>query len=531
VSGIAEDKHTHCGNAALKTTATGYDRGWQALPIVDFADGVDPGKTAPRLVADICATDVSIENVYNPFKNIPPSIDPHPHRYSSVSPCVHSFTIKPTQSHIDRDSPHTKVAAICQHCRYHVDADLLRGSSQNSTSSKKAGCASTGNPLHFFSPEIAAPPNPQSPEAILGRNKYEYRCINCMAKATIHFRPPRLTDEYATLLTDRDHLALRHKAAILQDSARPGMEVQPGHKALEALSSYVKDALSTDKPARAIPKFNKRFMLSLGEDCAPLLRWLGYRESVSSEGEQIWNPPKPQLPDPFGAPEATWQRILLEDVLEEVYAMLRSYSVLEQRSLKNPPPSTEPAEPALQKIFGADLYERNSFGLRSNNRADDVNFAGLGILADFPAQYIIWAFRQQVERDPANAFFYYDSFYAITQLLQNEDLDIELGILASEGYVGQEYLREAYRCFALDWATDIADEQIMGLFQSRMESSARDREAELRQHLAVIARHRQSANLSDAAENGKWSLFFCPSPRRSSTPWPRKRTCKHPTIA
>jgi hypothetical protein len=123
--------------------------------------------------------------------------------------------------------------------------------------------------------------SPQEPGD--GREVYFFRCTACSSQLELCFRPSRINQTYHELLTDPGVLKARFEAVYTLDKERAGLEPQTGLKVLEALSSYLRDSIKPGKSVKRIPAHNKRFLLSLGEECSPLLIWLGFRKF---EGEE-----------------------------------------------------------------------------------------------------------------------------------------------------------------------------------------------------------------------------------------------------
>jgi ubiquitin carboxyl-terminal hydrolase 25 len=456
------------------------------------------GKTGPRLLADIRTYDARQRLNYNPFTDPPPGFASgdisSDHEASSLD-CHHNLTLISSQTLLNSDrrsNTVNRVSAICQKCVWHLDLTI---DYNPCLASGRSSCPTAGFPLHHFVLDGA----PQKPGD--GREAYHFKCTVCRSRLDFCFRPPRLTPRYYALLTDPKALRARFQAAEYADGDRPGLEPQTGMKVLEALATYLRDSLGPVGKSRRIPMHNKRFKLSFGQECDTLLLWLGFRKI---EGEEpSWELPDPPPPDPLGGETL---RVLVEDVQEELYASLRKFTYEEKKTLKHPPPAPLVAEVAINELLGTVAYNKSTSRLRIDlTRTDDVLYAGLGALSDFSNELLMYAFRRQVEYNPEASAYYYDCIAEIAQTRQNEDFNMEIGMLASEGFVSRSELINAYKYFSIDpnTAHSMSDGQILGMFDSRLENSPRGQEMELREKLRMIGQARGSKTLQSAAENGK----------------------------
>jgi ubiquitin carboxyl-terminal hydrolase 25/28 len=326
------------------------------------------------------------------------------------------------------------------------------------------------------------------------------------------------------------------------DPDRRSWELQTGIRVLEALSSYLKDALwHQDDTPKTLPAHNKRFMTSFGDDCEVLLLWLGFRkkEIVEENGEIVehkgWILPQPPPVDPF----KDGTRGMLEDACEELWAKIRGHSVREQKEwLKRPLPDPKPLADTLKAMLGTDDYPTNRLRVSIVSQEQVKQYEGLGALSDFSDGLIKYCFRRQVEYNREASSYYFDCLSGLALKRDNDELNIEIAMLASEGFVTQSEVARAYRYlgYSEEELENLDDGQILGSFNARLESSPRHQESELREQLRIIGNARGSDTLISAAENGEsylpadvWSPKIVPmSP--SSSPWNSVPGAGLPTI-
>jgi hypothetical protein len=372
----------------------------------------------------------------------------------------------------------------------------------------RAVCPNKTNPLHFFVASAAPVVHDSGSEA------YVFRCTACESTLYLQYRIPRLSKDYHDLLTDPGRLKRRLIEAQKTDSGRTGLEQQAGIKVIEALSTYIRDALANDaKKTLVVPLHNKRFMSSFGTDCDSLLMWLGFRKQTTDTHEE-WRIPQPPEADPLADEKAP--RVILEDVMEELYAKMRKYTASQLATLKTRPPPATPFLEALGELLSSNDYGRGLWGARTREPDDDSPYAGLGAAQDFTNELLLYSFRRQVDWYPEASSYYYDCFSMVANKRRDDDLNIKTAMLASEGYFSREDVAAAYRYLGLqDSAGTATDDQILGTFEARLENSPRNQEAELREKLRVIGVARGSLTLTNAAENGKSPDFFSKPPTAS----------------
>ncbi|KAF2664959.1 cysteine proteinase [Microthyrium microscopicum] len=462
-----------------------------------------PGKTPPRIISDLKLYDLAAPDSRNPFTQPPYSYDHDTFivpKTPDVKRCNHRFSVKHNRTHLDDPEngyptrPIRKTAGICQECRCHVEITLLT----NGPIPER--CPTDIAPLHHF--VLAGPMREQGRQRI-----FTFVCTTCRASLELIYRPPRLDEPYFDLLTDPENLRNRYEEALRQDPERRSIVMQSGIKVLDALSSYLNESLNPTREDRIIPEENKRFMTSFGKDCESFLVWLGFR--------------KVYIPNPDGSPSENkgWQLpntpskdiftdgpgVLLEDVQEEITVRMRKYSEAERRMLRNPLDPPHLLDLRVQNVLDSEVYTKAPTTLRSFKFDSELDeyFAGLGATQDFSDKLLKFCFNKQIEADPDHSSYYFDCLKGISEKRGTDDLNIIVGTLASEGYVSQQDVVKAYRYLGFQQSEipSLVDDQILGSFNSRLESSPRHQESELRDKLRMIGVSRGSPSLTSAAEN------------------------------
>jgi ubiquitin carboxyl-terminal hydrolase 25/28 len=412
-----------------------------------------------------------------------------------------------------QDFDRGKVGAICQKCNWHLEVKVMWPKGKEAMDI----CPTATNPMHFF----VITGEPTTDES--GKETYLFGCNICTTLLNISYRPPRLSYQYYDMLTDADNLKIRAEEAAQKEAGRPGIEPQSGIRVLEALASYLTDAL-IGRSTRGIPAHNRRFMTSFGEDCIPLLEWLGFRRK-GPDGEEfpdgtstwaeheIWELPKVTPASnhhPLKNQESS--RIQLDDIVEELWAQIRRYPPGQLSTIKHQPPTMMDYEGAALRLLGASDYEKATGILRgrrpvdANNATldDEDGYAGLGVSRDFSSNLVMHAFRKQIDWLPEHNAYFFDCVTAIKDRRATEEMQMNFALLMSEGYSSRADVMNAYRYLGFDdlkYLHRLTDNEILGRFDSRLQSIGRNQEAELRSQLKIIGRARGSAGLLSHSEN------------------------------
>lgn len=256
------------------------------------------GKTAPRLIQDLLSYDPRflLERSFNPLTNV----HFHDEGGKDANPplpsrnCQHEWSIKRNQSVLPDDNLYSpnilvqwKVACCCPRCRSHLDVLIEIGS-------KKVPfipCPSPDFPLHHFvhEPEHSEPRNRRMPAAPVDGFEWidfqRFRCSSefCLAKLTIRFKPARLIPAWVDQLTDSRIIRARAEKAIYAEPQKfEGMAPPVSANILDALLTYIKNAMYEPIRSKTIQGNNKRWLISFGEPCATMLEYLGFQREVKA---------------------------------------------------------------------------------------------------------------------------------------------------------------------------------------------------------------------------------------------------------
>lgn len=205
--------------------------------------------------------------------------------------CRHAWTVKDAQSSLPRkgQNPDSStvyiVAAYCTECRSHLDLCMdFRGEGD-----RLAPCPKKNWPLHHFiyKPEISqnhqmvhSATNPAKENAWVDTQRFQCSSPTCSAKLSIRFKPPKLTADWVSLLTDLRLISQRATRAMTAEQERfEGHAVPQPTEVLYTLGQYINNAMKGE--ARKIQGNNKKWLLCLGEPCSDLLQYLGFESDVS----------------------------------------------------------------------------------------------------------------------------------------------------------------------------------------------------------------------------------------------------------
>lgn len=130
-------------------------------------------------------------------------------------------------------------------------------------------------------------------------------------------------------------------------------------------------------------------------------------------------------------------------------------------------------------------------------------FTALGIPPDASNDLINFAYRKQVETDPANTHIYLTYLIQIADDRSSETLQTEVAIERSAGKFDFRQLNDAYRYFGFYVESPPSDDaHIIGTFQSRVQDAPMQ-ELQMREQLKIIGSHRNSNKILAIAEDCK----------------------------
>jgi ubiquitin carboxyl-terminal hydrolase 25/28 len=457
------------------------------------------GQTAPRLIAVLKHTDRRLQSPSerNPFTHKPrgydEKFDANRVEQNVLRACKHYWTTQRNQTVLPEDDTllpprgtQYRVGCFCQHCRWHVDVTVVHQGNS---------CPKEDFPVHHFI---------DFKQANLECQYYSARCSGCDAGLHIEYRAPRITPPQMALLTDPALLNKRYEAARRADPERNNF--QPAHplEVLDALSCYIRDSLDDVSTHRSIPRLNRRFLLSFGDDCDAFLTSIGFVQT-----EAHWELPRPPDPNPW-----VWDsRKTLQDIQEELWALTRLHmpAAYNTSKLRGYTAKPGPSDPDLHLLLATIQYESSRGSRRTPmlSKDEETWYTALGALGDFSDDLLRFAFDRQVACDPNGTSFYFDCFKRLANKRNSEKLQTDAAILESEGYFTREDVASAYRYFTMDprQAHLMTDDQIRGTFETRLSSSAGWQEHEIREKLRIIALARGSKELQDVAANSMYTAF------------------------
>lgn len=151
------------------------------------------------------------------------------------------------------------------------------------------------------------------------------------------------------------------------------------------------------------------------------------------------------------------------------------------------------------------------YGYPTRSRTVDLSteehpyYASLGAVDNFTDDLISWAYDRQCECDPHNKPYYLDCLADLAEGRKSSDLETKVVMAKSAGEYGLKDIEGAYKFFALDRNTKEADDHIIGVYNSRIDSAPRQKD-EARDCLRVIAKARNSDKIEAVANDKTMSL-------------------------
>ncbi|KAE8394184.1 hypothetical protein BDV23DRAFT_148047 [Aspergillus alliaceus] len=468
------------------------------------------GKTAPRLVQDICDYDPAHlpATGRNLLADVPPVFPEYyngPLEHISTAACRHNFVSKPAQSYVPQPEQGntgapTKVSAICSRCRYHLQVVV-------------SSTPGIGHPSSRFSDHVhhlvyksgnyrggPAPEEVSSKGQMLETFHYECSYLTCSIAVSVRFASPLLNEDRTRLLVDPKLLRERADEAFaahpdrLEGVARP----QPIN-VLMNLRAYVSHALLDSQQSKSISAVNKRFMTCFGvegEPCRDLLEFLGF----STKNEGFWEPPRPNPWAEF--PYRDQLKIFLDDVMHELAALIEQRPVIEKKGHQ--------LEFNRQPVYNDLLYALESLDYPKASRSNDFQMApapyyeDLGVVEDMAASSIVDAFNRQVSVDPARAPIYLKCLKSIGSLRGGEDgalIEQAVQVAYAEGKYTDEDVVDAYKYFGLSHNDQrLTEDSIIGKFYAYLGATTAVQEIETRRQLWRIGDSRRSERIKAAAE-------------------------------
>jgi ubiquitin carboxyl-terminal hydrolase 25/28 len=188
----------------------------------------------------------------------------------------------------------------------------------------------------------------------------------------------------------------------------------------------------------------------------------------------------PNVEPPSDDPDELYiktDRQFLEDVIAEISTMITSRPSDELRS-SNVTIGYQPlpAVRDLRKALGCDDYPTEFRPI--NLEVDEhPHYASVGCVGDFTDELIIFAYHRQRDCDPGNIPYYLECLEAIGKGRNSALLQEEYVKAVSLGEITQQEIDDAYKFFALSPNANHAEDHIIGIYRSYIESSPKHKDA------------------------------------------------------
>lgn len=127
-------------------------------------------------------------------------------------------------------------------------------------------------------------------------------------------------------------------------------------------------------------------------------------------------------------------------------------------------------------------------------------YAALGVVLDVKDDIIKWAHARQRLCNPPDAPYYLQCLSTLGKGRHSEILQFETMRLKSQGEYTTEDIEDSYKKLGIN-PNESNEDLIIGTFHSRLKDSPRQ-ETELREHLRIIGRSRDSNKISGVARKG-----------------------------
>ncbi|KAI9816932.1 MAG: ubiquitin-specific protease ubp2 [Phylliscum demangeonii] len=460
--------------------------------------------------------------------------------------CRHRYMLKPEQSFVpaidSRPDPMSwyQAASVCTECREHMTLTVEFGGEDGD-----GPCPNQAFPLHHlrYDPAASRPcttdREPKNAHLWVDERRFVCSSPRCSAVITILIRPPRLSSEHISLLTDPSRIQERAQREIDRAPARfQGYTIPEPVAVLQNLKQYLHDALR-DGEHKKIRADNKRFMNTIGEDCSALLEYLGFRYHVEPGPSEVCTSERPTRRAPSAdrtkLADAYWflpttqpckerprfqdrTSILLDDVDKELLILIHARPRTEKTTARtnaafHPINCVRELERCLgcvdcttqcgQRASAVLTLPTSDDKVKSSRRTIDLSedspfYAGLGASSNFSDELLIYAYERQRDGDPDHAPYYLGWLQEIARLRPSEALQTKVAVMESSGEISRRDVYLAYLYFQVNPAWD--DASITGAFHARL-ADAPKQETEARQHLRVIGIARQSEAILSAASN------------------------------
>ncbi|KAG9243004.1 ubiquitin C-terminal hydrolase-like protein [Calycina marina] len=473
-----------------------------------------PGKTSPRLIADLLEHNPARKSGFNLLIDRAPRFKdgvPEQARRNDRD-CRHKLVLKDNQTVAPTSLPTLRlpdettkyvVAAYCQLCKWHFHITADYWAMEDGQRSCYLG--DKENWMHH----LRYTPEAELQQDLLEAREYHFACSasRCPVIVKILMYPPRLSPALLQPITNTTILKARGEETIRDDPVRfAGFFPLTPINALTNLRTFLVDAKDTPSGAdrRRIAKRNKKFCLAFNDDCNELFDFLGFNttEAVKEEVKEDVVSGTSDAYDYF------WQlpivnehnKGFIDDVVCELAQLLSEYPEIERNrahvSIYYAP------TPAFKSIACSLGY----FGYVTRCRAKSVDesehphYANLGALDNFPDDSISWAYDRQVLCDPENAPYYLDCLFGIANGRESSDLQVKVSLEKSTGKLPLLEIEEAYNFFCLAIDRKLSDDHIIGVYTSYIQSAPLHKD-QAREYLRVIGKARDSKKIESIAMN------------------------------
>ena len=310
-------------------------------------------------------------------------------------------------------------------------------------------------------------------------------------------RSPRLRKKYSDLLVDPLIVSQRADEAMKADKERlEGHPTPTPTEVMSNLKAYLKDAMQGE--GKQIKSSNKKFVLSLGEPCAELLKYLEFK---SEEG--MWIPPRPALQDTI--PYSNPLNALLDDVDKELDALMLNQPE-EHRRIARLNLRQTPALRDFENLLGYKSFKKDPSNRTVDLTKDEHPFyAGLGAVSELHDDLITFSYRRQIDCDSENTSYYLECYQGIAKGRTSVELETKVTIEISVGRRSLSDVKAAFRAFSLEMDEYMSDEHIIGVFEARLSDSPKQ-ETQLREYLLTIGGYRDSSKIQQVAANSRHTL-------------------------
>ncbi|KAK3689634.1 ubiquitin carboxyl-terminal hydrolase-like protein [Podospora appendiculata] len=435
----------------------------------------------------------------------------------------HELCIIQSQSYLDPDSEGSiLLSCICRYCRNHFAFKISQGC-----------CGKPGfSPLHHFltlSEEVFDSIDVDS----LERPKYglyplstrvRYTCSACDGTVVLELTAPRLKPEWIQLITDQKRIRESLRKLKAEDPDRykdvsPERETSYAISAPSTLNQYLKNVLEDDGtgPQKRISFRNKTFAVQFGPACHDLFRYLEFSVQEDLEtGESFWLPPR--LPMAEGKTPLRSYRAFYEDVRSEVQSLLD----------ENPPQNQQVVRPisardSLEKALRCDQVQTRHVSLADQKvEADDIRL--LGATAGMNEDMLIYAYKRQVETDPARKTEYLKALSRLAERCGVMSLPLfvitEQTEAQTEETPADDAVNRAYRHFDIERDCREPSDYFIQLYQKYFITSSPEQKHKHRLALLEIAKDRNDLAMQAEAYMERMSMEEAYSFIGAGSQWP-----------